>query len=380
MEKTPRKTGRVTSYPSWAPRFWHGMLLGDWLRLLVRNRFRIHPLRIGLACTVTGLTAFNSVMSRLEKLCYRDAAKRTELIGPPIFVLGHWRSGTTFLHELLSADDRFATPTTFQCFAANHFLITEAWMPKLLWFIMPKQRPMDNVKLGWDEPQEDEFALCSMGAKSPYLRIAFPNQGDDYSTWLDMHNLSEGELKAWRATFDLFLRRVTKQTGKRLILKSPTHTGRIQLLQQMYPDARFIHITRDPLSVIPSTIKLWDSLDDAQGLQFRNHDLRSFILATFQRMYRHFEEGRESLTTDKLVDIRYEDLVTDPIAQLHKIYDELQIGEFAEVQPKFEQAVSARKGYKTNQYVTSKEERVEIREKLADFCDRYGYDPMVVDD
>ena len=375
MEKTPRKTSRINSYPSWAPRFWHGMLLGDWLRLVAKNRLRIHPLRIGLACTVTGLTAFNSLMSRVEKLCYRDAAKKTELVGPPIFILGHWRSGTTFLHELMSADDRFATPTTFQCFAANHFLLTESWMPKLLWFIMPKQRPMDNVKLGWDEPQEDEFALCSMGAKSPYLRIAFPNKGEDYSAWLDMHDVRGQDLEMWEKTFDLFLRRVTKQTGRRLILKSPTHTGRIEFLRKMYPEARFIHITRDPRSVIPSTIKLWDSLDDAQGLQFRKHDLRAFILTTFRQMYRHFEAGRKSLPNEFIVDVRYEDLVADPMAQLQRIYDGLQIGEFSAVKEKFEQAVSARKGYKTNRYETSDADRLEIEQNLGDFCERYGYDP-----
>ena len=351
------------------------MLLGDWLRLVAKNRLRIHPLRIGLACTVTGLTAFNSLMSRVEKLCYRDAAKKTELVGPPIFILGHWRSGTTFLHELMSADDRFATPTTFQCFAANHFLLTESWMPKLLWFIMPKQRPMDNVKLGWDEPQEDEFALCSMGAKSPYLRIAFPNKGEDYSAWLDMHDVRGQDLEMWEKTFDLFLRRVTKQTGRRLILKSPTHTGRIEFLRKMYPEARFIHITRDPRSVIPSTIKLWDSLDDAQGLQFRKHDLRAFILTTFRQMYRHFEAGRKSLPNESIVDVRYEDLVADPMAQLQRIYDGLQIGEFSAVKEKFEQAVSARKGYKTNRYETSDADRLEIEQNLGDFCERYGYDP-----
>ena len=92
-------------------------------------------------------------------------------------------------------------------------------------------------------------------------------------------------------------------------------------------------------------------------------------------MYRHFEKGRESLPIDSIVDVRYEDLVADPVDQLRKIYDGLQIGEFPAVQAKFEQAVSARKGYKTNRYETSDKDRLEIEKNLGDFCRRYGYDP-----
>ncbi len=141
-----------------------------------------------------------------------------------MFILGHWRSGTTYLHELLTCDERFATPTTYQCFAANHFLLTGPWIPRLFWFLVPSRRPMDNVQVGWQAPQEDEFALCSLGTPSPYLRIAFPNDEVDYLKYLDMQDVDPSTLEAWQTTLRSFLRDMTFATGRQLALKSPdTH-------------------------------------------------------------------------------------------------------------------------------------------------------------
>ena len=143
------------------------MLFSDWVKLAAENRFRCHPFRLGLVGTVTQATVFNSALKWASQALYRRRVDEMQLIDDPVFIVGHWRSGTTYLHELMSCDDRFASPTSYQCFAANHFLLSERVVPKLLWFLMPSKRPMDNVKFGWNVPQEDEFALCSMGVPSP---------------------------------------------------------------------------------------------------------------------------------------------------------------------------------------------------------------------
>ena len=89
-------------------------------------------------------------------------------------MIGHWRSGTTLLHELLVRDPRHTYPDTYACFAPNHFLVSGWWMKPCLKVLLPSQRPIDNMPAGWDHPQEDEFALCNMGVPSPYLTIIFP--------------------------------------------------------------------------------------------------------------------------------------------------------------------------------------------------------------
>jgi LPS sulfotransferase NodH len=350
------------------------MLWRDWWRLLRRNHFRVHPLRWGLAGTVSALTVFNSTMGTLSRWRFGRRVKGTRLTADPIFIVGHWRSGTTYLHELMACDTRFATPTTYECFAANHFLLTRSWIPRIAWFLMPSQRPMDNVRTGWDSPQEDEFALCSMGTPSPYLRMAFPNEPDQYLEYLDLQSLPTEALREWQLKLNEFLSQLTYLHQKRLILKSPTHTARIGVLAQMFPQAKFLHIVRNPLSIYPSTLKLWQVLDTAQGLQIpHNRHLKAYVLAAFERMYTAFEQQRAALRADQIFDLRYEDLVDNPVEVLRKAYDHLQLGAFEQVRPALEKMTQAKRRYRTNHYELDETSMTEIMSRWSDYAGRYGY-------
>src|SRR5690606_26880326 len=125
------------------------------------------------AFAVTFATPFNAVMGLIQNWIWGRRLRSCSLHGPPIFIIGHWRSGTTLLHELLVLDERLSSPSTFQCFAPHHFLLTEWFFRGFCRWLLPGQRPMDNMAAGWDRPQEDEFALVNLGLPSPYRRIAF---------------------------------------------------------------------------------------------------------------------------------------------------------------------------------------------------------------
>jgi hypothetical protein len=68
-------------------------------------------------------------------------------IPPPLFVLGHWRSGTTHLHNLLCLDERAGYTTTFQTVFPNHLFGFHKPLIWLMRLLMPKTRPVDNVPL-----------------------------------------------------------------------------------------------------------------------------------------------------------------------------------------------------------------------------------------
>src|SRR5262245_20250114 len=102
-------------YPFWSPRFWHGMEVHHWLDLLARNHFQVHPYRIGLAGTVSLASLFNTQMSIVQRALYGHRIRATQIDPDPVFIIGHWRSGTTYMHELMSHDERFVTPTTYEC-------------------------------------------------------------------------------------------------------------------------------------------------------------------------------------------------------------------------------------------------------------------------
>ena len=305
-----------------------------------------------MAIGVTFATLVNTVLGLLQSLLYRRKLADAELHGPPVFIVGHWRSGTTLLHELMVRDERLSSPSTFQCFAPHHFLITEWFFRRFASWLLPGKRPMDNMDAGWDRPQEDEFALLTLGLPSPYRRIAFPNNPPVDNEYLDFEGLSEESVQHWLQSLRSFLVTVSISTGRPLIIKSPTHTGRIAWLAREFPEAKFIHITRDPRELFPSTCRLWRGLDEVQALQKPNHEqIESYVVDCFQRMYAAFHAQRDQVDPQRLIDIRYEDLVKDPVGTLRRIYQTLRLSDFDTVQPTIEAWVeSEHRDYKPNKH------------------------------
>jgi hypothetical protein len=348
-----------------------------WLRLLARNRFAVAPSRLPLAAWITATSVLNSFAASFEQLMFSHRVRQTRLRQPPLLVLGHWRSGTTLLHELLMLDPRHVCPNTFQCFAPQHFLWTEWFVPSLIRWTLPATRPMDDVRAGWDRPQEDEFALCNLGVPSPYLVWAFPNHGPAADEYLHLRSLPAAEREAWKDAWRRFVQRVALVRDGRIVLKSPTHTARVRTILEVFPDARFVHIVRDPLVIFPSTVRLWKSLSEVQGLQILNEHapwIERQVLDTFVRMYECFERDRELIRAGRLVDVRYEELVADPVGQMRQVYRGLDLGDFANVESALLRHTIKTRDYRTNRYALPPEVAEKVRGRWAPYFQRYGYD------
>ncbi|HXG11443.1 MAG TPA: sulfotransferase [Gemmataceae bacterium] len=363
----------------WTPRIWEGINTYGWLRLLIRNRFAVGWPYLYIAVIITFVSVFNSVLGLLQWIWYGGRVRRTVIREAPIFIVGHWRTGTTLLHELLILDPRHTFPTTYECLAANHFLLTEGWLPRWLWFLMPSRRPMDNMAAGWDRPQEDEFALCMLGQPSPYLTIAFPNRPPQDPEALDLEGLSAAARASWKNTFYRLLQQLTFKCPRRLVLKSPTHSCRIKTLLELFPDARFVHIVRDPYVVFPSTINLWKALYETHGLQRPTFaGLEEYVFRTFTHLYEKLEQGKALVDPSRFYELRYEDLVRDPVGQMQALYEHLGLGGFEQVRPRLQEYLAGTAGYQTNRYELSPEQRAEITRRWGDVIRRYGYEVQPV--
>ncbi|TWU42063.1 Sulfotransferase domain protein [Novipirellula artificiosorum] len=347
-----------------------------WWGLLREGHFRVHPSRWTLAVGVSMATLFNTVLAGIQRLFFGRRQRDAELQGTPVFIIGHWRSGTTLLHELMVRDERLSSPSTYQCFAPSHFLATEWFFRRFASWLLPGKRPMDNMAAGWDRPQEDEFALLTLGLPSPYRRIAFPNEGPVDLNYLNFEGVEEAAVDDWLKTLRRFLLNVSVATGRPLVIKSPTHTGRIAHLAREFPEAKFIHMTRDPRSLFPSTCRLWKSLDEVQGLQKPHHEqIEPYVIECFERMYDAFHCQRESIAPDRLIDLRYEDLVASPVKSLRTIYETLHLSDFDSVEPTIRQWVETEhKEYQTNQHQLDPAADELIRSRWATYFQRYGYE------
>jgi hypothetical protein len=362
-------------YSIFMPRIWHGMPAKVWFSNLARNRFDVSRSRLHYALGVSCFCPMTSMLAIAQKLGWSRAIAKTKLEQPPIFILGHWRSGTTLLHEYLGLDPRFASPTTYQCFAPWHFLLTEGMVTRYGNWLLPDRRPMDNMKAGWALPQEDEFALMNLGAPSPYLRLMFPNHPVPYTETLDSDRFSPADLQAWRRQLEWFVKALTYKTRKQLLLKSPPHTGRIGILRQMYPDSKFIHIVRDPRKLYPSTMKLWNSLDENQALQSPTDQsmLQAFVLDSLVSMYQAFDGDRASVPDNQIIDVRYEQFVAKPVQTLEAIYKHLDLGPCEQVRSNWESKSDQEQGYQTNKLQIDPQQEAIILDRWSDYARKYGY-------
>ena len=346
--------------------FWFGMRLRALLKLFKRGHYSFT-----LNCVPDALALFlwvpwNSVLYRISEAKYRRAAEALPLDQPPVFVIGHWRTGTTFLHDLFSVDPNLSYPTTYECFFPHHFLLTENTLANIMKVLLPKKRP-----------QEEEFGMLMLGAGTPYVTHAWPRFGPADTEYLDFKGLSEAERKKWADAYMWFYRRLAlKHGGRPLVMKTPASAARLKLLTKLFPDARYIYLSRNPLKVFPSTVKLWRALYSVQGLHnppYLDRWLDDYVLDMFARLTEDYEEDRHLIPPDRLIELRYEDLIKDPIAILRDIYARLDIGDFAAAEEPMLAYLNTQKEHRVSEYEMPPKLKRKIVERLAPYIDRFGY-------
>jgi hypothetical protein len=327
---------------------------------------------------------WNSVLYRISEAKYRARAEALPLKYPPVFVIGHWRTGTTFLHDLFSEDPNLAYPTTYECFFPHHFLLTEDTLPKVMKVLLPKKRPQDDVPVGFDRPQEEEFGMLMLGEGTPYLTHAWPRFGPADTEYLDFKGVSEADKRKWADAYMWLYRRLVLRHGdKPMVMKTPANAARLKLLTKLFPDARYIYLSRNPLKVFPSTVKLWRALYSTQGLHnppYLDGWLDEYVLAMFQRLTEDYEEDRHLIPEGKLIELRYEDFVKDPIGILRDIYARLDIGDFSAAEGPMRAYLDNQKEHRVSEYEMPPELKRKIVDRLGPYIDRFGYREAVMRD
>jgi hypothetical protein len=207
-----------------------------------------------------------------------------------------------------------------------------------------------------------------------YRKIAFPNRR------FDLH-AGESDLEA-ASNIDItsamayFLRVLTVSYRKPLILKSPPHTARLAELARQFPGARFIHISRDPQQIVPSTLKLWKALDWTQGFQIPRYTDAQMIEYIHQEqawMYDHYRQQVGNVPPEQLIEVRFEDLVNDPIAITERIYDQFGLGDFEKVSPRIQDYLVETKHVQPTRPEVDAALQQQILERWAWYLEHFRY-------
>jgi omega-hydroxy-beta-dihydromenaquinone-9 sulfotransferase len=339
-----------------------GITWDDWLRLLRDNRCAVDLRYAPRAVTVTLCSLRNSFWRCCEDALYRDKVRSVQ-VQPPLFILGHWRTGTTHLHNLLAVDRRFAFPNNYQVMYPHSFLCLEAHEAWAFDRMIPERRPQDNVALGAALPQEDEFALKVLTGCSSYMGWVFPRRMDYYQRYLTFRGVPEEELRRWKKTLVWFLKKVTWKYGRPLLLKSPPHTARIRLLLEMFPEARFVHIHRNPFTVFQSTKHTLEKIMPSMQLHApRRLDTESHVLACYHEMYEAFFAERGLIPPGRYHEVGFEELENDPLGQMKALYERLGLDGFTGVEPALLEYLASQRDYRKNEFRTVAEP---LRERIA---------------
>ncbi len=350
-----------------------GMKLRMLLRVLARNDFQVDARCLGRLAYLLVMGLFNSMYGTCETFFNQREFQDIELEQAPLFIIGHWRSGTTHLHNLLAQDENLTSPAAYQALFPHHFVFSQVGGP-LFNVLAPEKRPMDNVAFFSDAPHEDEFALAALCGVSPYMRWWFPLSETDSCAAFDPQRLEPEALEQWKQALMLFLKKLTFSEGGRILLKSPPHLGRVATLLEMFPKAQFIHIVRNPYKVYLSTHKLWkDSLSHCHLQVPDPHFVDETILTLYTELFSLFERDRALIPPGALYELKFEDLEKDPLSSLEQLYQALGLPGFDAFSPRVMQYLDSLKGYRKNEFQMSASDQDKVLSRWSEVFQRYGY-------
>lgn len=285
--------------------------------------------------------------SRLKKL------EKKPLEVDPFFIIGHWRCGTTFVHNVFACDEHFGYNTTYQTVFPNQMLFGQPFFKKCLSMLMPHSRPADNLELDVDLPQEEEFALSNMMPYSYYNFWYLPKHMMEYcERFLLFNTITEEERRVFKETFLKLIKISLWNTkGVQFLSKNPPHTGRIKTLLEMFPNAKFLYLKRNPYTVLESTRNFFSNTILPLKLHdIANDELEQNIIEIFKRLYYKYENEKNLIPANHLMEIKFEDFETDPFGMAEDIYKQLDLPGFAESKDNIQKYLDKKRGYKKNRY------------------------------
>lgn len=352
------------------PAFLAGFTFPDWMRLLRRNRWHVDGRFIPRALFATlgsvGTTLLKAVEDSVEiRLDDADEAKWRR----PVFILGLGRSGTTHLFHLLAKDPQFCFATRLDRNNPHTFLtLRKLGLHRLLGLLPARKRFMDNLQTGWLSPDEDDIAYNILTGSGRWIHWVFPRTGD-YAC--SPEQLCGGKDQAFQAALAQFTRKLVFFHKRRVLLKSPSHTVAIPQLCEVFEEARFVTILRDPFSHFMSLAGMHRS----NAMEWAR--LQRCVLISEEAMLKavadnlgRYLETKSAIPAGRLIEIKYQDLVSDQKGTLAMIYEHLQL----ELPPVLREA--RRRDYQPNRHPDLTPELKErIRDVYRPYVDAGLFDP-----
>ena len=335
------------------------------------------PTKLVDAAMIAGSVVGRWPFSVAEKLAIESKLINVDDMPPPVFILGHWRSGTTHLYNIMCQSKQWGfVPPVATGLPWDLFGIAKAFAP-LLEKALPENRYIDNIPVTPESPQEDEIAIANMSEASFYHAIYFPKAfKENLRRGLFFDGCTPADIRNWQKQFSYFLRKLYKHQDERtLLIKNPVYTARFAMLREMFPGAKFVHIHRNPYDVFVSMQNFYRKLLAELALQGYEHvDIDETILSVYEEMMHLYEKDAENVPAEQLVELSYDELDSDAISAIRRIYEGLALPGFEESVPIFERYLDTVKTYKKNNFEYSERVAEKVENRLGYFIEKWGYE------
>jgi omega-hydroxy-beta-dihydromenaquinone-9 sulfotransferase len=274
----------------------------------------------------------------------------------------------------MSLDPNLKAPTLFDVAIPDGFLSSYKFYKPVMRFLVSPHRPMDMVKMGIDEPQEDEYAIFRMTGFSPLERLIFPSSDGYFLNSCDSFLPVGEKLVDWEQSLVLFYKKLYHLSGKTIVSKNPFNSMRINEIRKIFPGARFIHIYRHPFNVIPSTINMFDIVQKQNCLNNKGAKPTIHEVAqVFDHVMTVIRRDLSALPEEHYHEIMFEDLESDPVRSLKTLYQSLNLEFSEEYERKVGVYLSEIKDYRKNEFHLSADEKRNISGLLAHHMEYYRY-------
>ena len=336
----------------------------------IEDKYIIKALYISLISLLT--TPFRT----FDQLKNNFKVKQQTIKHSPIFIVGHWRSGTTYLHNLMIKNENLGYLSSFQSFFPELFLSSGKLLEFVLKPLWISKRPMDNMNYSPESPEEEEYALANLSNCSFYHGWFFPNNMLNYfNKYVLFEDLDEKEIKKYKEKYVEINKRLSLYyQQKQLIFKNPANTGRVKILLELFPNAKFIHIYRNPYIVYLSTKNLYDKVLPFYRFHSINEkELESNIFIIYRKMMENFFHSKILIPPQNLIEIKYEDLIGNEVLFIKKIHEKFNISNWEETKENIINYLKINSKYQKNKYVFNKELKKTIYKNWQLIIDTWNY-------
>ncbi len=182
------------------------------------------------------------------------------------------------------------------------------------------------------------------------------------------------KIEKWKRRYLRLLKKAAYfQEGKRLVLKKTPNTARIPILLLLFPDAKFIHIYRNPANVYASTEKLYRKVLPVFQLQeFDERQLQQDIIYIYKHLMQKYEQDKALIPEENLLEISYDHFVQAPVEGMQTLYDFVGLDDFAAAAPQLQHYLAGRGQYQQQRYSLAPELEAQLQRDWAPWWQRYS--------